>query len=100
MQVIINKVPKLCSVPVGSAVRLHRDDGSAPGDGDPVYIVCAFNQPGKRAARPLVTQGLYDDERPLFLVDLATGSAIPMPNLSKRVQVLKDASITLVEEVW
>jgi hypothetical protein len=100
MRVFINKVPKLCSVPVGSVVRLRDDLLTEPKEEDPVYLVCAFNVPGRRPARELMTHGLYDEERPLFLVDLRTGTAIAMPNLSSRVQVLKDASITLTEEVW
>lgn len=87
MKILDLRQPKLCSAPVGSVVQVD----------DKIYLVCAFNPGGKRAARPNMSQGLYDDERDLFLVEMATGEAVKMPHLSSRVDILHTAVLTLGE---
>jgi hypothetical protein len=84
MRMIDMRPPKLCSAAVGDVVQIE----------DVTYIVCAVNAVGKRKARP-ISLGLYDDERPLFLVNLASGEAVPMPHLSSRVEIRHDAQLTL-----
>ena len=85
MKVIDTRQPKLCSAPVGSVVQIE----------EKTYLVCAFNPGGKRGQRPNMSQGLYDEERDLFLVDLASGEASKMPHLSSRVDICHNAAIVL-----
>ncbi len=85
MKIVDTRQPKLCSAPVGSVVQID----------DKTYLVCAFNPGDKRAARPGMPHGLYDEERDLFLVDLANGEATKMPHLSSRVEIRRDAVLTL-----
>ena len=83
---------KLGHVRPGDAVRV-RDPQTGEVKG-PLYIVAVFNAPGKRAFRPGQPHGLYDDQRPLFLVNLETGEAEPMPHLSSLVFLVSDAVVT------
>lgn len=85
MKIVDTRQPKLCSASVGSVVQIE----------DKTYMVCAFNPGGKRAQRPNMSHGLYDDERDLFLVDLSTGEAVKMPHLSSRVDICRDPVLTL-----
>lgn len=85
MNVVDTRLPKLCHAPVGGVVQIDDD----------YFIVCAFNPGNKRSARPGMSQGLYDDERDLFLVNLRTGEAVKMPHLSSRVEIVRDASVVL-----
>ena len=85
MKFVDTRLPKLCHAKPGSIVRLENG----------LHMVCVFPVKGKRAARPLSNMGLYDDERPLFLVHMATGEAVPMPHLSSRVEIVDD--VTLVD---
>lgn len=87
MQVIDIRLPKLCHAKPGDCVRLPDRDGNLT---DELFMVCAFPVKGKRAARPLISHGLYDDERPLFLVSLETGLAREMPHLSSRAEIVRD----------
>lgn len=43
----------------------------------------------KRAARNKAMNGLYDEKRDLFLVDIETGIINIMPHLSSRVKMVK-----------
>lgn len=85
MKIVDTRQPKLCSASVGSVIQIE----------EKIYMVCAFNPGDKRSARPNMSHGLYDDERDLFLVDVASGEAIKMPHLSSRVEILRDAVLTL-----
>lgn len=87
MQVINIRLPKLCHAKPGDTVRLPDREGNLL---DELFMVCAFPVKGKRAARPMVLHGLYDDERPLFLVSLETGLARGMPHLSSQVEIVSD----------
>lgn len=96
--VVFTHLPKICHAPVGSLVQLPTTDRE-PTDADPVYLVCAFQaDKHQRAARPLMTHGLYDDQRQLFLVNVATGEAIAMPHLSSRALIVRDATIHVTVE--
>lgn len=86
------ELPKLCHARPGELVRLPGDDGRPSG---PLYLVCAAEVKGRRALRECMTHGLYDDERPLFLVDIETGAATPMPHLSSRAQIIDDAEVVV-----
>lgn len=82
MRIVRDPRTKLCHLKPGDTVRLL---GSKLQQKEEVYVVAVFNEPGKHAARPLMSHGLYDEERPLFLVNLDTGEAIRMPHLSSLV---------------
>jgi len=91
MLLVNTSMPKLCHARPGDAVRLlDRETGNPLPE---LYIVCIFNQKGKRHMRPCRSEGLYDEQRPLFLVNLTTGEAAEMPHLSSRVQIVRDARI-------
>ncbi len=88
-------VIKLCHAAVGSVIRLVSDKLEVD---DERFLVCAVPEAGKRAARPRMTQGLYDDERCLFLVSLTTGLMKNRPHLSSRVIIYSEAEVLLGEE--
>ena len=88
-------VIKLCHATVGSVVQLVSemlmlDDGP--------FLVCAIPEKGKRGSRARMTQGLYDDERSLFLVSMKTGLLKDMPHLSSRVIIFSEAEVQLGQE--
>lgn len=85
MKFVDTRLPKLCHAKPGDIVRLENG----------LHMVCAFPVKGKRAARPMMMHGLYDDERPLFLVNMASGEAVVMPHLSTRLEIVHD--VTLVD---
>lgn len=96
MIIVNTRMPKLCFAKPGACVQLFN---SSTGEIDnDLYIVCVFNQSGKRPAPALASNGLYSDERPLFLVNLCSGEAIPMPHLSSRIQLIKDAHVVVPTE--
>ncbi len=83
---------KLCHAKPGQAVTLvtalmERDRHA--------YLVCVVPDKNKHAARDTVSNGLYDDERKLFLVNLETGELRDMPHLSSRVIIWDDAALRL-----
>ncbi|KVP96453.1 hypothetical protein WJ97_11225 [Burkholderia ubonensis] len=79
-------LPKICHARIGQKVRLP---DSKTGEVQPeVFVVVALDKPGRRAARPGMSHGLYDDERELMLVSLTTGIARKMPHLSSRAELL------------
>jgi hypothetical protein len=90
MIVINTALPKLCHAQAGDVVRITDSCGELL---PALYLVSVFNEKGKRAGRPGLLHGLYDDERPFFLVDLATGVAQPMPHLSSRVQIVRNVAV-------
>jgi len=80
------RLPKICHANVGQKVRLpHPETGAIHSE---VFVVVALEKSGRRAARPGMSQGLYDDERELMLVSLTTGIARKMPHLSSRAELL------------
>jgi len=85
---------KLCHATPGMAVMLVDCDMNL--DEEP-YLVCVVPDTTKRAARA-ISQGLYDDERSLFLVSLRTGQLRDMPNLSSRAVLFPNADLQLGEE--
>lgn len=86
-------LPKICHARVGQPVRLP----NAAGDIEPeVFVICAEDAPGRRPGRSGQSQGLYDDQRKLFLVSMLTGQARPMPHLSSRAQLLKHSDVAPV----
>lgn len=91
--IVDTRLPKLCIMKPGDVIEIHPNGGHSCEPG--IYLVCVFEVKGKRAARPLMSHGLYDDERPMFLVNLRTGAAVPMPHLSSRVEPIRDARIII-----
>lgn len=77
---------KICHARVGQRVQLPAENGEVAPE---IFVVCAMEEPGKQPGRPGQTHGLYDDQRRLFLVSLATGLTRPMPHLSSRAKLLK-----------
>lgn len=95
MKIIDTRLPKLCHARPGGIISLPGENGEPT---EELYLVCAYAN-GKRAGRAGMMHGLYDDARPLFLVNLANGEAIPMPHLSSRVEIVHDAALIRGEEV-
>ncbi|KVP16840.1 hypothetical protein [Burkholderia ubonensis] len=80
-------LPKICHARIGQKIRLP---DTKTGEVQPeVFVVVAKEEPRRRAARPGMSQGLYDDERELMLVSLTTGIARKMPHLSSRAELLR-----------
>lgn len=112
LNIHIKRTPKLCNVAIGDIVRLPElqridsDSGEREFDvaimGDDtraLYMVCADASDATRpAARRGAAHGLYDDKRPLFLLNLRTGCAVKMPHLSSRVEVMRNATLTVETE--
>lgn len=96
MKVRVRKQPKLCSVKVGDVVRLPKNDGTDLPDDAPIYMVCVDKTSGARAGRSDLSIGLYDEKRPLFLVDLRSGEATKMPHLSTRIEHVESATLDVI----
>jgi len=95
MKLVRTDLPKLCHANLGDLVQLCNE----PGELQPEhYMVCAFSAPNMRPARVNMMHGLYDDERPLFLVNVVTGEARKMVHLSERVKIIRDAEIVITED--
>lgn len=88
-------VIKLCHATVGCLVMLV--SAQLEVDDEP-YLVCATPDKGRRAARPGMSHGLYDDERHLFLVSMKSGLMREAPNLSSRVIIFREAEVLLGSE--
>ena len=95
MTVFVNtSFRKLCHAKVGDQIRLP--DAETGAVLPEVFVVIALAQSGRRPARKGMTQGLYDEQRELWLVSLETGEARKMPHLSSRVDILhEDARVAL-----
>src|SRR5690242_4944253 len=78
------RLPKLCHATPGQIIRVPEMEGK--------FMVCVVNIKNKRAARN-ISKGLYDDERPLFIVNIETGEALAMPHLSTRVEIIDDIAV-------
>lgn len=83
---------KLCHATPGDVVHLF--DSNLVED-PAYYLVTAFNEPKKRPAPKHSGSGLYTDERDIWLVDLETGLAKPMPHLSSRCKIVRNASVVI-----
>ena len=78
---------KLCHARPGDTIQLH--------SGGTLYLVCVGpDEKGRKPMRVNVPQGLYDEGRELFLVNLQTGQVKAMINLSARVTIRRDIAIT------
>lgn len=91
MIVLNTKLPKLCHARPGDAVRLVSAETGEPTDD--LFIVSVDSTSPGRPARQGMPHGLYDDQRPLFLVNLETGLAVRMPHLSSRVEIVREARV-------
>jgi hypothetical protein len=92
MRIVNSKYVKMCWAKPGDVVRLIGADLQV----DPaMYLVCAVGDgiKGKRAARELASNGMYDDQRPLFLVNIETGILMNMTHLSGRVDIIRDVAV-------
>jgi hypothetical protein len=89
MRILNTTLPKLCFASPGDVVRLLDDCGNEQPE---PFLVCVVNSGAKPMPRH-ASNGLYSEDRPLFLVSIATGATRAMPHLSKRVRILRDAAI-------
>lgn len=96
MKILNCRLPKLCHARPGDVVRIPSDEGIGA-DQSHYLIAVATTAKGKRAMREGMSHGLYDEQRPLFLVDLASGEARAMPHLSSRVEIVKSAVLEIHE---
>lgn len=85
MKVVDTRLPKLCFAKPGDVISIDNE----------IFMVCVMNIKAARAAPLLASNGLYSEERPLFLVNVASGVAVQMPHLSSRVEILHDATIVI-----
>lgn len=99
MKIVNTALPKVCFSRPGDVIQLPADDTGDP-DG-PLYMVCTIPnsvatwikiKARKREAQP--SNGLYSEERPLWLINLETGEGEPMPHLSSRCRIVRDATLT------
>lgn len=89
---IFRKEPKpikMCHARPGDIIQKLNSD-LEPTDG--LFVVGVFPAPN-RAPRKLGGMGLYNEDQPLFLVNLETGEAGPLPHLSSRVVIVKDMAL-------
>lgn len=82
---------KLCHAKVGGVVGLISESGELKPER---YIVCEVPDKRSRAAREMMTHGLYDSERAMFLLNVETGQVATLPHLSSRVALFPQASFT------
>jgi hypothetical protein len=99
MQVISTKLPKLCFAKAGDAVQLPDESGTPSG---PVFLVCTIPDQVAKTLKMKVpvgqmSNGLYSDDRPFWLVNLETGECRDMPHLSSRCAILRDATVNITE---
>lgn len=100
MKVRTKSYTKLCHANVGQVIKLGMRVNSPTEDyieDGPAYMVCARGQ--GRPARVGMSQGLYDDNRQLFLIDLTKGIEVPMPNLSSKIFICATAELLVSDEV-
>lgn len=92
MKIITTRLPKLCHARPGDVVRIPADEGIGA---DPALYLVAVStaHKDKRAMRSNMSHGLYDEERPLFLVNVETGEARAMPHLSSRVEIVRNVIV-------
>ncbi len=83
---------KLCHARPGEVVQVV--DSMTPCGSEPFLVCVNAMSPGK-PGRLGMMHGLYDEQRPLFLVSLATGESVPMPNLSSQVRIVRRAKVVL-----
>lgn len=76
---------KLCHAQPGDVIRIPQFPS--------LYLVACFAMKGCKPARAGATNGLYSDERPLFMVDLASGEARELPHLSSLVEIVRGAAV-------
>jgi hypothetical protein len=86
---------KLCHAVPGDVIKLV--DSNMLSDGQ-TFLVCVIKDPSKRAARPNMSHGLYDDQRCMFLVNIETGEMRDMAHLSSRVLIFRKAEVRLGKE--
>lgn len=94
MKYVDNRPPKLCHARPGDVIRMGDTtvSGHPTGEGESqLYLVCRHDV-GKQKMRE-VSHGLYDESNPIFLVNLTTGEARPMPHLSSRVEIVRDVQV-------
>lgn len=82
---------KFCHSRVGDVVEIFTDNKSSG-----FFPVCSAG----KLERELKSAGLYDADKPIFLVELSTGIAHPVPYLSSRcVTVVRQACLTIPEDL-
>lgn len=93
MLIVDTSLPKLCHARPGDVIEVRPNsiDKTEPG----MYIVAVAEQKGARPMRSRMPHGLYDEERPLFLVNVQSGAAVAMPHLSSRVVIHSGAKLKL-----
>jgi len=79
---------KICHIKAGEVIML-------PGLGPTLFMLCRHNI-GKNKAHNMAGNGLYSEENPVFLIDLATGEASAVPHLSSRCARVSDLEINRI----
>jgi len=84
-------VTKLCHAQPGARVRLVNTTDATLGE-EVFLVVIQDDFPKKRAARKGMPHGLYDEERPVFLLKETTWELKSAPSLSSKVVVLPNTT--------
>lgn len=80
-----NGLSKTCHANFGDVIRLPETRE--------LFVVAFFAGKNCRTAKEGASSGLYNEERPMFMVNLVTGEAKPLPHLSSRVEILRRAAL-------
>lgn len=94
MIIVDPTLPKLCHREAGQVIRIEpTTDEKTPAG---IYMICRFDT-GKTKRCSWAPSGLYTEENPLFLVNLANGEAVKMPHLSTRIEHIPNPQLILGE---
>jgi len=93
MKIEYRNTPKICSLSAGDVVRLLNESFEPCGD---PHLVIRIAEGVKGSRKGFDSYGMYNDPNNYTLVNMKTGVAITMPHLSTRVQVYRDAVLSLL----
>lgn len=88
--------PKVCLFSPGDCLRLINRDGTV---GKKLFMVCRRTLDPEKRAPIGASNGPYSEENPLFLINLESGEAHPMPHLSSRAVRVEDAYVVVASDV-
>lgn len=104
----LNQAPKICHYKIGDVI--HIPEGEETSDEikkDRLFQICVIDDNLKSARGPRANNsagrtdfkklmsGLYQEKRPLFMIQLSTGIAFSLPHLSSRA-VKVDLELTIL----
>lgn len=81
---------KVCHTRPGDLVRIHAFDGVERG----LFLVCSAG----KISRELKSAGLYESDKPVFMVDIRSGVAEQLPHLSAHVAAVERNACVVIGE--